>query len=211
MEPISATAVFAFINTAFKFSEFAVRLNEVGSENDVFVRMIQAVRHDLEETERLLTIASIKRNLVNTPEKLRWIEGAIYSTKSALNEIGRWVERARVDKETSGSVRFETRVRWVFNDHEKLLNRRMELATCHQQLLTVLNYLVPMEVAPAINSIPETSPPSYQEATNFDDFVSPRQKRKSANTGPGSDLRKGEKRNGTQTTSVLGSGLTYTM
>lgn len=193
MEPISTTAVFAFINTAFKFSELAVRLHEVGSENEVFVRMIQAVRRDLEETERLLGIASIKRNLSNTPGKSQWIEGAVHSTKSALNEIGRWVERARVDQETSGSVRFETRVRWVFNDHEKLVNRRMELATCHQQLLTVLNYLVPMERDPRMASMSESSLPSYQEATNFDDYISPRQKRKSETTRPGSGIKKSEK------------------
>jgi hypothetical protein len=176
-DPISVGAAFAFLNSAFKLSEFAVKLYGVESENGVFVRMIQRVRLDLEETERLISVPSVKNKLISTPGKLPWIKGKITSTKSALNEIGRWVERVRSDKEGYGSVSWENRVRWVFNDQDKLVNRRMELAACHQTLSTVLAYLTPLELTKAPI---DAGPPQYDDATFFDDFLSPRQKKKKA-------------------------------
>lgn len=141
------------------------------------VRMIQRVRLDLEETERLVHSPLVKSKLEATPGKLPWIKGVIQSTKGALNEIGRWVERVRSDKEGYGSISWENRVRWVFNDNEKLVNRRMELGTCHQALSTVLAYLAPLEQAATTLTV---DPPEYQDATFFDDLLSPRQRRRKA-------------------------------
>ncbi|KAF1996559.1 hypothetical protein P154DRAFT_566001 [Amniculicola lignicola CBS 123094] len=175
MEP----GVFAAIGTCFKFAEFAVRIAEVGTENEVFVRKIQVVRNDLSETERLLALPAVQKKLISRPGKLEWIRGAILSTKTALNEIGRWIERARGEQQALGTVKFETRVRWVFNDHEKLINRQLELTTCHLQLSTVLNFLIPLE---EFTDSPE--PPSYRDTTCFDDILSPRQKRQSVLNQP---------------------------
>ena len=176
-DPISTAAVFAFLNSAIKFSEYAVKLYSVDSENGVFVRMIQRVRLDLEEAERLLCSPSVKSKLIATPGKLPWIKGVILSTKGSLNEIGRWVERVRSDKQGYGSVSWENRIRWVFNDNDKLVNRRMELAASHQALSTVLAYLTPLEQA-VTPLTPE--PPDYQDATFLDDLLSPRQRRRKA-------------------------------
>lgn len=154
-----------------------MRLYGVESENGVFVRMIQRVRLDLEETERLLLVPSVKEKLISIPGKLPWIKGVVLSTKGALNEIGRWVERVRADKDGYGSVSFENRVRWVFNDQEKLVHRSMELRTSHQTLSTVLGYLTPLEQTTTPLA---TGPPAYEDVTFFDDFLSPRQKRMKA-------------------------------
>lgn len=116
-----------------------IQLIEVGSENHVFVRTIQRFRLDLEETERLLSIAVIKAHLVNNPQNGYWIKNAIYSTKCSLNDIGLYVERVRADRDRDGEVTFAHRVRWVLKDHGKLENRRSELAACHQTLSIVLS------------------------------------------------------------------------
>ncbi|KAH7088372.1 hypothetical protein FB567DRAFT_628101 [Paraphoma chrysanthemicola] len=171
-EPFSLGAIFASVGSAFKFADLAVRVAEVGSENEVFVRTIRVVRDDLNEVERLLSNDSVHRKVTGIPGKLPWIKGAIINTKSALNEIGKWVEHARAEQESTGSIRFETRIRWVFNDHEKLLNRKTELSTCHQQLSNVLTYLLRLEDVPTT-----AEPPEYIEATFFDDILS-RHKRK---------------------------------
>jgi hypothetical protein len=168
MEPISASALFSGIGTAFKFAEYALRLAEVGSENEVFVRTIQVVRTDLHEAERLLHVQAVQRKLIGLPSKLSWIKSSIESTKRALYDIGKWVEQARVDQEATGSVKFATRVRWIFNDHEKLLNRKTELSVCHQQLSNVLNFLVPLEEIPV-----STEPPTYSDVSRFEDLLSP--------------------------------------
>lgn len=187
MDPFSL--FFSGLHSIFAFADFAVRVGEVSSENEVFVRTIQVVRNDLNETERLLGIKSIQTKLISTPQKLEWIKGAIYSTKSALNEIGKWVERARVDQEALGKVKFENKVRWVFNDHEKLLNRKTELLACHQQLSNVLSFLVPLEDVAA-----GVEPPTYHATTFFDDVVSPRQQRRT---------RSNEMTSGVQSRAVL--------
>ncbi|KAH8678629.1 hypothetical protein BGZ60DRAFT_525376 [Tricladium varicosporioides] len=175
VEPVTA---FAFLNTAFKFSEYAVKLSNVGSENGVFVRLILRVRKDLEEVERLICTPSVKKRLINTPGKLPYIKDVLFSAKSALNDIGRWVERVRADKEGYGSISFENRVRWVFNDHDKLTNRTLELSTNHQSLSNVLQYLMPLE-RPDSPTIPENAPPpTYDDTTALDEILlSPRQRR----------------------------------
>ena len=165
MDPLSAS-LFTSIGSAFKFADVAVRVAEVGSENAVFVRTIQVVRSDLEEVERLLSQKSVQQKLALTYGKLHWIKTAIGNTRNALNEIGRWVERARVEQESTGSIRFDTRVRWVFSDHEKLLNRKIELSTCHQQLSNVLGYLIGLEVTQV-----HTNPRLSVDASYVDDIV----------------------------------------
>ena len=162
MDPLSAS-LFTSIGSAFKFADVAVRIAEVGSENAVFVRAIQVVRSDLEEVERLLSQKSVQQKLVLIDGKIHWIKTAIKNTRNALNEIGRWVERARVEQESTGSIRFDTRVRWVFSDHEKLLNRKIELSTCHQQLSNVLGYLVGLEGAPVHTALQEPGDASYDD------------------------------------------------
>jgi hypothetical protein len=166
IDPLSA-GLFTSIGSAFKFADIALRIAEVGSENAVFVRAIQVVRSDLEEVERLLSVESVQRKLTGTPGKLPWIRTAIHNTRCTLNEIGKWIERARVEQETTGSIRFETRIRWVFSDHEKLLNRKTELSTCHQQLSNVLGYLMSLEVVPTDSALLEHENTSY-----FDDILS---------------------------------------
>ncbi|KAF1926302.1 uncharacterized protein M421DRAFT_7227 [Didymella exigua CBS 183.55] len=165
MDPFSA-GVFTSIGSAFKFADVAIRIAEVGSENAVFVRTICVVRSDLEEVERLLSEDTVQKKLTATPGKLPWIKTAIHNTRYALNEIGRWVERVRVEQESTGSIRFDTRVRWVFSDHEKLLSRKTELSTCHQQLSSILGYLVGLEVAPG-----HPAPQEYEDTTQFEDVL----------------------------------------
>ncbi|CAO2657914.1 Nn.00g071740.m01.CDS01 [Neocucurbitaria sp. VM-36] len=172
-EPFSVGAVFASVGSAFKFADLAVRIAEVGSENEVFVRTIHVVRDDLKEVERLLKTNTMQRKLASTPGKTTWVSSALDNTRSALNEIGKWVERARAEQESTGSIQFNTRVRWVFNDHEKILNRTTELMTCHQQLSNVLSYLIRLEDIPT-----HVESATYQVTTHFDDIIS-RHKRKS--------------------------------
>ncbi|KAH7393259.1 hypothetical protein BKA64DRAFT_675675 [Cadophora sp. MPI-SDFR-AT-0126] len=182
MADLGAGAIFGAINTAFKFSEFAIELAEVGSENNVFVRTIQRVRLDLNEAERLLRVPAIRASLENNPQKSFWIQHAIHSTKNALNDIGLFVERVRSDQDRDETVSFINRVRWVLNDHGKLENRRSELATCHQTLTTVLNTLHPVEMlasfSPTMVSPTVPPPPTYESVSQVSDFTSPYNRKK---------------------------------
>jgi hypothetical protein len=175
-EPISIGAVFASVGSAFKFADLAVRIAEVGTENEVFVRTIRVVRDDLNEVERLLKMEPVQRKLAHMPGKDAWVRGAIHNTGAALNDIGRWVERARAEQQSTGSIQFNTRMRWILNDHEKLLNRKTELMTCHQQLSNVLHYLIPLE-----DTSVKTEPQTPESIEYFDDILSRHKRKKSWN------------------------------
>jgi hypothetical protein len=172
MEPFSAGAVFASIGSAFKFAELAVRLTEVGSENEVFMRTVHVVREDLEEVNRLLSIESFRRKLASIPGKSSWIRGAVATTKNAMNDIGKAIEWVRVEKEATGSVKFETRVRWVFSDHEKIMCRTSGLSICHQQPSNVVSYLAGLEDTPFI-----VDPPACPDVTYLNDIITRHQGR----------------------------------
>jgi hypothetical protein len=165
-DPISLGTIFASIGSAFRFADLAIRIAEVGTENEVFVRTIQIVRDDLNEVERLLNADSVQQNLANVPSKLPWIRNATVNTKSALDDIAKWVERARSEQEATGGIHFNTRVKWVINDHEKLMNRTTELTACHQQLLNVSSYLVHLEDVPVSKTL------DYSDTAFFDDVLS---------------------------------------
>jgi len=176
-DPISLGTIFASIGSAFRFADLAIRIAEVGSENEVFVRTIQVVRDDLNEVERLLNVDSVQQKLANVPNKLPWIRGAVVNTNSALDDIAKWVERARSEQQATGGIQFNTRVKWVVNDHEKLMNRTTELTVCHQQLLNVSGYLVHLE------DIPRSKTLDYSDTAFFDDVLS-RHRRKTVWTSP---------------------------
>jgi hypothetical protein len=176
-EPVSTAAVFAFLNSCFKFAEYAVKLYGVESENWVFVRLIKLVQLDLEETERLLTVPTVTKKLKVTPEKWRWIRESITSAKASLNEIGKWVEPVRGEQVAYGSVSFRTKVKWIFNDHDKLLTRSAQLKTTHQTLSNMLIFLAPLE--DLATQEPENLP-TYDNAISLDAFLSPQQRLKRA-------------------------------
>lgn len=165
---------FSAIGTCFKLAEFGYHLAEVGPESQVFIRLIKVVRTDLQETERLLSVPTVRKRVERTPHKIEWIKTALHNVRFALNEIGRWVEDARVDKQSKGSVQLQTRLRWVFQDHAKVTSRSTELSVCHSQLSNVLAYLVPLEEETVeVVSLSETGEKSIHVV------VAPRQRRKS--------------------------------
>lgn len=186
-DPISIGAIFAGIGSAFRVADVAIRIAEVATENEVFVRAIRVVREDLNEVERILSIVSVQLRLNATPNKLPWINSAVNNTKSALEDIGRLVERTRAEQEATGKVQLDTRVKWVFNDHERLLNRTTELTTCHQQLSNVLSYLTHFEDLPVL-----TEDTNNIDANFIDDILS-RHKRKTVWKPPCGEARNFEK------------------
>ncbi|KAF2012199.1 hypothetical protein BU24DRAFT_495261 [Aaosphaeria arxii CBS 175.79] len=176
MEPSTMGMIpFAGINSCFKLAGFAYHLSEVGPESQVFVRLIHIVRIDLQETERLLSVPAVKRRVGKTPGKIPWIMNALQNNRISLNEIGRWVEDARVDHLSKGKLDFGTRVRWVLEDHDKVMKRQVELAACHQQLSNVLAYLIPLEDDLAGAALL----PAIGENLPYDVVVAPRQRRTS--------------------------------
>lgn len=171
-DPITWGTIFASIGSAFRLADLAIRIAEVGSENDVFVSTIQIVRDDLNEVERLLNLESVQRKLSSIPSKLGWVQTAVVNTKSALDDIAKWVERARSEQEAKGRIHFHTRVKWVINDHEKLMNRTARLNASQQQLLNVSSYLAHLEEIPKVPAF------EIHDTTFFNDVLLRHKKKK---------------------------------
>jgi hypothetical protein len=173
--------IFSAINSLIKACEIAYKLAEVSDESAVFVRNILRVRDDLQETERLIFCPQIKAQLHDLPDKRRWINDVLRDTKEALNEVGKYVERARSDKERDGTVSLITRWQWVMSDHDKLNNRREQLSTCHRSLGMVLSFLIPLEAEQPATSSKKTlddAPPPYNTVAEDDAYVHPHLLRK---------------------------------
>lgn len=135
----------ASAGSAFQLTDPYTCMNEAGSEQGVFLRTIRVVRDDLNEVRRLSNINSVRNKLLNTPERNSWVQGAIYNTNTALNEIGMWVERARAEQQSPNSVQSNGHTQLILHDQYKLENRKTELTTCYQQLSNVLHYLMTLD------------------------------------------------------------------
>jgi hypothetical protein len=145
---LSAGALISAAAAAYKVGEAVLhlrKLHDVGEENAVFVRMVERVRLDLMETERLTSIYEVKIALQRSPEKVEWIKQTITRCRIAMEEKAKWTESVRKGVEGGKSLSLRKRIWWVLEEHEKLENRRMELAMCHLGLLQVINFLGPLE------------------------------------------------------------------
>jgi hypothetical protein len=145
---LSAGAVISVVAGAYKVGEAVLhlrRLHAVGKENDVFVRMVERVRLDLAEVDRLLALPEVKLALSRSPEKVQWIKRTITTLRVAMEEKAKYTESVRKAVEGGRILGLRKRIWWVLEEHEKLVNRRMELAMCHLGLLQVLAFLAPLE------------------------------------------------------------------
>jgi hypothetical protein len=145
---LSAGALISAVAGAYKVGEAVLhlrKLHDVGEENAVFVRMVERVRIDLVECERLLALPEVKLALQGSPEKVEWIKQTSTRCRIAMEEKAKWTESVRKGVEGGRFLSFKKRIWWVLEEHEKLENRRMELAMCHLGLLQVINFLAPLE------------------------------------------------------------------
>jgi len=160
------------VETTFQFSKFAGQLPGVDAANLTFICLIEKIREDIDETERLLGIPSIHAVLENSPRKRTWVNNGIHNIESALNDIGLFIERIRLDKDDLSMNSFERRVQLVLQSSGKLENQRSELATCHQTLIAMLNVLSPLEFLTKITTIdppPKVVPPVSETTTSEQD------------------------------------------
>ncbi|KAF1988957.1 hypothetical protein K402DRAFT_461397 [Aulographum hederae CBS 113979] len=198
-EAIGIGAVISAIAGSYKFSEFAVKLKkleEVRSQNETYIRLCERVRLDLAETDRLLKLPAIKKALSRNPEKVNWIESSIVDTRESLERIESVTGRVAKDsKGGHGRISLWHRLRWVLDENGKVVNRRMELATCHQTLSQVLGFLASLE--PLACCLPEEAANEtkkrtvntvrFDAGTNVQDYEPQRRPRVAAtNVGIGS-------------------------
>ncbi|KAF2180598.1 hypothetical protein K469DRAFT_672591 [Zopfia rhizophila CBS 207.26] len=145
---LSLGAAASAVGGAYKFGEFlnnVKRLHDVGPSNAVYVRLINRVRYDLDEVQRLLTVREVKDALAANPPKAKWVYGSIRDVRGALENITPLTERVAGDIENGRRVGLRHRLRWTLDEKEKLQNRELELNTVHGSLCEVLGWLTSLE------------------------------------------------------------------
>ncbi|KAL9607048.1 MAG: hypothetical protein Q9167_008002 [Letrouitia subvulpina] len=160
MDPFSA------IGTTIKLAEFCLRLKDVSSENRVFLNLISCVRKDLNEALRERREKG--PTLQSMPEKKAWVDEKIQDTQTALNNIGRLVEDARIDEQHGKPVTLKHRFDWVLSNHQKFVTQEHALAAYHRSLLGAITAMQNLPISTS-STLP---PPTYnmsmeQEAHNL--------------------------------------------
>jgi hypothetical protein len=173
---LSAGAILSVVAGGYKAAEFLVhakRLTEVSHENTLYVRIMERVRLDLAECERLLKLPEVKHAMANARDKLGWIQRTIMAMKESIKEMNKYVYRVAGDVEKGGWIGVRNRFRWVLDDSEKALRCRGEVGICHEGLLEVLSLLSSFE---PLNCCPKDDE-QYEEEIQYEDEDDDLQKR----------------------------------
>ncbi|KAF2865832.1 hypothetical protein BDV95DRAFT_249183 [Massariosphaeria phaeospora] len=135
------------LNTVFSFVDFANSLGGVSKDNEIFVKLIQRVRHDVAEASRLYTSHAVEEYLEAWPDKKTWIDAILLDVQRALNDIGVYVEDVRVTGDDGGAVALKRKFEWVLGHHRKLISRELNLTLCHQSLMATIQVMQTAEMS----------------------------------------------------------------
>ncbi|KAF2467945.1 uncharacterized protein BDR25DRAFT_60680 [Lindgomyces ingoldianus] len=138
--------IFSSISTVFNFVDFVAALNEVPSESEIFVNLIQRVRQDVSEALRLHACNTVSNYFETFPQKKIWIDSILLDIQRALNDIGVYVEDVRDGGDEGGAARMKHRFEWVLSHHQKLISREIALNTCHQSLMAAIQAMQAVEM-----------------------------------------------------------------
>lgn len=139
---------FSAISASFKLAEFCLALQEVESENLVFLKLIARVRKDLDEASRERGEKESALKSMLPGGKIEWIDEVILDARGALTCIGSFVERPRIDVAEGKSVTLKHRFEWVLMNHSKFVSRQLLLSTCHQSLLAAIAAMASVPACP---------------------------------------------------------------
>lgn len=142
--------VFSSLSTVFRFADFTASLNDVSSEIRVFVNLIQRVEKDWAEASRLRLSPAVWEYCEAWPDKKTWIDSILLDAQRSLNDIGEYIENARVTGDESGVARMKQKFEWVLSHHHRLLSRESALQTYHQSLMAATQIMAMVEVGSSI-------------------------------------------------------------
>ena len=146
---LSLGGVAAAVGATWKVTEAVVkarRLFQVRSENAVFVRLIDRVRVDLAELERLMALKEVKEALRHNKPKVLWIQEKVQDVNYAIGQMHKYTRKVAGAGWWLG---LKTRLWWILDEYHKLLHREMELASAREGVLAAIEYLNQFEENPA--------------------------------------------------------------
>ncbi|KAF2497222.1 hypothetical protein BU16DRAFT_560531 [Lophium mytilinum] len=153
-----SSSIFTAISTIFGFVDFVTALKEVSDDNRVFISLIERVRHDVDEAFRLRRCRRVADHFASFPRERNWIDGTIMDVQRALNDLGLYVENARIDMDGRVEVKMKNKFEWVLRNQQKLITRQIALSTCHQSLMIAVQAMQGVEMDLRLGASDDSSP-----------------------------------------------------
>lgn len=164
------------LRSFYEFSRFSSQIKAVDEQTRDLLSTTYHVAFNVKEARRL---QRMKAALLD-PSESNWMDSVIRDTDSALFDIAKLVEPARIDLSVRKSVEFHNKVNWVFKQHIKVAEKHTRLTTCHQSLMAVISSLNLKTVKPEIETISEEYPwPHDPQMQRFLDSQYQRNRRRS--------------------------------
>lgn len=154
------------INAAFTFAEVIAKINDVPEEARRFSTLINRVRRDYDEALRLWPNPAVQARFAADLAEQRYVHGTIHSVKTALADIGRFVEKIRIqDRDGHGSVSMIKRSEWLWSYRSKVDSSERVLDTSHKSMLGAMHRMVTwISASSSLSALSGSGPPPYQEA-----------------------------------------------
>jgi len=137
---------FPSIATAFQFADYVSSTSKRSSESQSLAILLHRVRQDVTGAARLYLSAAVLNFLDAWPDRKSWIDNILVDIRSALNEIGCYIETFRVAGEDGGAIGLKRRFEWISGHQKRLSTKQQLLTTCHQSLVTAINIMQTVEL-----------------------------------------------------------------
>jgi hypothetical protein len=137
---------FPSIATAFQFAEYVSSTNKRSSESQSLAILLHHVRQDVTEAARLYLSAAVSNFLDAWPDRKSWIDNILVDIRSALNEIGCYIESFRVVGDDGGAIGLRRRFEWMASHQKRLSTKQQLLSSSHQSLVTAINIMQTVEL-----------------------------------------------------------------
>ncbi|KAF2448454.1 hypothetical protein P171DRAFT_213153 [Karstenula rhodostoma CBS 690.94] len=178
MSSENVTKVFSTLPTVFDFADWLSTQRRLSSTNEVFVDLLQRVRHDVTEASRLYTSQAVVDYLESWPDKKAYIDKILHDIKKVLNDIGQFLETVRVSGEDGGTVGLRRKFQWALSHQKKLTSKQQLLTTCHQSLMPAVQLMQTAEMNVTFDPIHELPAQPWVGHTTSDILKSPHSRQK---------------------------------
>ncbi|OAG04663.1 uncharacterized protein CC84DRAFT_1218093 [Paraphaeosphaeria sporulosa] len=179
MSSENVTKVFSSLPTVFDFADWLSTQGRVSSDNELFIDLLQRVRHDVTEASRLYTSQAVVDYLESWPDKRTYIDKVLQDIERVLNDIGQFVEAVRVSGDDGSTVSLRRKFQWAISHQKKLRSKQQLLTICHQSLMPAVQLMQTVEMNATFDPIHELPDRPWVGDTVSGFLKSPRSRQKS--------------------------------
>jgi hypothetical protein len=154
------------MSTVFHFADFVSKLDDVSDEVQVFAKLIQRVRQDVDKASQLRKAPKVMQRCKSCPDEQSYIDDILLDVQCSLDSIGAYLDNARVHapEAEGGTVLLRHKFEWVLRHQHNLISRQVALVASHHSLTTAISMMLMIENSVSIPGYSvEERPPTMLE------------------------------------------------